>query len=115
MVHATSKRFIHTNYLARQKVKGQAARARKTSAMAVTLGMLLMLCFFVFIWVRIYVLELGYRMSKVMQQHEQLLEENKKLRIERASLIAPSRIERVARTELGMVVPKNDQVVVLSW
>ena len=79
------------------------------------MGLLVLVSFFSFLWVRIYVLEVGYQISHTLEQHEKLFQENRKLRIERASLSDPSRIEEIAKKNLGMVEPNNRQVVVLKW
>jgi len=111
----SSGKFIHTNFLARQQVKGNVRQARKTSFLMVTMGVILMLSFFMFVWTRICVLNTGYRISDAIKTQKKYLQENRKLKIERASLTAPSRIEKVAKTKLGMVTPKNNQVVILKW
>ena len=78
------------------------------------MGLSVLVCFFVFLWVRIYVLEVGYRISGALEDRTALLQENNQLRLERASLSAPARIEDIAKNRLGMVVPKNSQVVILT-
>jgi len=110
-----SGKFIHTNFLARQNIKGDAKQARKTSLLMVAMGVILMLSFFLFVWTRICVLNTGYRISEALNIQESYLQENRKLKIERASLSAPSRIEKFAKDKLDMVTPKNNQVVVLKW
>ncbi len=111
----TSGKFIHTNFLARQHIKGDTKQARKTSFFMVTMGVILMMSFFMFVWTRICVLNTGYQISEAIKIQENYLQENRKLKIERASLTAPSRIEKVAKNKLGMVTPKNNQVIILKW
>ncbi len=111
----SSQRFIHTNYLARQRVKRTSAGSHKLSLMMVGIGLTVLAGLFMFLWVRIYVLEIGYEMSKSMDLHDRLVQKNRALRIERASLISPSRIEKIAKNKLGMVVPDSNQVVTLQW
>ena len=112
---ATSGKFIHTNFLARQKVKGDDKKARKTSFKMMTMGVILMLSCFMFVWTRICVLDTGYKISEAIKTQGEYLQENRKLKIERASLASPSRIEKVAKNKLGMINPKNNQVVILKW
>jgi cell division protein FtsL len=112
---ATSGKFIHTNFLARQKVKGDDKKARKTSFQMMTMGVILMLSCFMFVWTRICVLDTGYKISEAIKTQGKYLQENRKLKIERASLASPSRIEKVAKNKLGMINPKNNQVVILKW
>ena len=112
---ATSGKFIHTNFLARQKVKGDGKKARKKSFKMITMGVILMLSCFMFVWTRICVLDTGYKISEAIKTQGKYLQENRKLKIERASLASPSRIEKVAKNKLGMINPKNNQVVILKW
>ena len=112
---ATSGKFIHTNFLSRQKVKGDDKKARETSYKMITMGVILMLSCFMFVWIRICVLNTGYKISESVNTQEKYLQENRKLKIERASLASPSRIEKFAKNKLGMINPKNNQVVVLKW
>jgi cell division protein FtsL len=112
---ATSEKFIHTNFLARQKVKGDHKKARKKSLKMVTLGVILMISCFMFVWVRICVLDTGYKISEAIKIQGKYLQENRKLKIERASLASPSRIEKVAKNKLGMINFNNNQVVILKW
>jgi len=110
-----TERFIHTNYLARQKVRGAKSREQLLPLGVVVMGLLVLLSVFCFLWVRIYIIDIGYRISETLEAGKELQEENRQLRIARASLIAPARIEKIARGELGMVEPETQQVVTLRW
>jgi len=112
---ATSGKFIHTNFLARQKVKGDDKKDRKTSFKMITMGVIFMISCFMFVSTRICVLNTGYKISEAVKTQEKFLQENRKLKIERASLASPSRIEKIAKNKLGMITPKNNQVVILKW
>jgi len=110
-----TERFIHTNYLARQKVKGAKSREQILPLGVVVMGLLVLLSVFCFLWVRIYIIDVGYSISDALEAGKTLQEENRQLRIARASLIAPARIEKIARGKLNMIEPKNTQVVTLRW
>jgi len=114
-VSTAAERFIHTNFLARQNVRRSTNNSRRIPFFVICIGLLTMVCFIIFLWVRIYILETGYQISSALENNERLLQENRNLRIERASLSAPSRIEDIARNKLGMVIPDNSQVVILKW
>ncbi len=75
---ATSGKFIHTNFLARQKVKGDDKKARKTSFKMMTMGVILMLSCFMFVWTRICVLDTGYKISEAIKTQGKYLQENKR-------------------------------------
>ena len=114
-ITTAAERFIHTNFLKPQQVSRGADESRKDFFYMICMGMLIMIAFFMFLWVRIYFLEIGYQVSSAHKTHEELVQANKKLKVERASLNAPSRLEFIAINKLGMHIPKNNQVVILPW
>lgn len=63
------------------------------------------------VWSRHMVTELGYSLSEEQALKEQLLSENKALRIEISTLKSPKRLELIAEKELGLSTPKPEQVV----
>jgi cell division protein FtsL len=78
----------------------------------------LLLLFFVgaslfYVWSRIQVIRLGYEISNALKEERALVEANKRLRLEIATLKSYSRIEKVAVEELKMVKPQPDQVIVI--
>jgi cell division protein FtsL len=66
-----------------------------------------------YVWSRIQVIQLGYDLSNALKEERALIETNKKLRLEIATLKSYSRIEKLAVEELRMVKPKPDQVIVI--
>ncbi len=66
-----------------------------------------------FVWSRIRVIQLGYEISSALKESRALVESNKKLRLEIATLKSYARIEKVATEELGMSKPRTDQVIVI--
>jgi len=66
-----------------------------------------------YVWSRIQVIQLGYEISNALKQERALTEENKKLRVEIATLKSYARIEKLAVEELRMAKPKPDQVIVI--
>ena len=63
-----------------------------------------------FVWSRLRVVSLGYQLSQAVKLEKELIEINKKLRIERATLISPERVDFYARQKLGMREPQKDQI-----
>ncbi|MFQ5912722.1 MAG: cell division protein FtsL [Nitrospinota bacterium] len=61
-------------------------------------------------WPRLHDLRLRYEYRSLRAQQEQLLRENRRLRLERAKLQSLSRIEAIARRGLGLADPKAGQV-----
>lgn len=112
---ASAEKFIHTNVLARQHVRRDTDVSRKDLACMICMSSLIMAAFFIFLWVRIYTLEIGYLISDDHKVHEELVQENKKLKVERAALKSSSRLEAIAVNQLGMIVPRKTQVVIVPW
>ena len=66
-----------------------------------------------YVWSRIQVIKLGYEISDALKEERALIEANKKLRLEIATLKSYSRIEKFAMEELRMAKPKPEQVIVI--
>ena len=114
-ITTAADRFIHTNFLKPQQISRSAEESRRDFFYMICMGILIMIAFFMFLWVRIYFLEIGYQISSAHKAQEELVQENKKMKVERAALNAPSRLEFIAINKLGMNIPKNTQVVILPW
>jgi cell division protein FtsL len=67
-----------------------------------------------FVWARITVVNLEYDISSLGSRLREVGQENRKLRLESAHLRNPERLERVARTELGLRMPTLEQVIVID-
>jgi cell division protein FtsL len=65
-------------------------------------------------WQHYQWIQYGYRIEEAQKKKEQLAETGRQLRLERASLRDPRRIDSIARGELGMMVPLPGQLVTLS-
>jgi cell division protein FtsL len=75
---------------------------------------LLVLGLFFYGWQHYQWIQYGYRLEEVQKKKEQLSETARQLKLERASLRDPKRIDSIARGELGMVVPAPGQLVTFS-
>jgi cell division protein FtsL len=78
-------------------------------------SIILLACFtswaFFHIWTRHMATELGYRISAEQNTKEELLSENKSLKLEISALKSTKRLEGIAKERLGMNVPKPEQMV----
>ena len=79
-------------------------------AVFVAIGVVIAL---VHVWLRLKVVDLGYRLGTTRQVIERLRQEGSELTLEAAALSAPNRLDEVARTRLGMVRPEKSQEVIL--
>jgi cell division protein FtsL len=81
------------------------------------LWIVLMVLFFAealfYAWCRVQCVNTGYGIDRENRRHQALLKERNSLRIELARLNSPGRIETIARTRLGLVVPDAQQTVTL--
>jgi cell division protein FtsL len=68
----------------------------------------------IYVWSHIHMTELEYRVAREMSIKERLLDDQRKLKIEQATLKSPQRIEAIATGKLGMSYPERDQVIILK-
>ena len=80
----------------------------------IVIALVFMAVTLVCVWFRISITKIDYRIAEEMHNKDSLLEENRKLKIEIATLKSPHRIESIARTKLGMCYPERDQVIFLK-
>jgi cell division protein FtsL len=95
---------------------------KRSKSIAIKPNLLLLFTLFLFcliggslfyVWSRIQVIQLGYEISDSVKAERALMEDNKKLRVEIATLKSYGRIEKLAVEELRMAKPKPDQVIVI--
>ena len=84
-------------------------RTREMRQFGIALG-----CLFLFVMAYAFqhfkAIEYGYRIESLKSQRDSLIEVNRALRLEEASLRDPERIDRMAR-ELGLQSPQAGQVI----
>jgi cell division protein FtsL len=62
-------------------------------------------------WVRTRIVHIGYEITDLQRQEEELLKEAKTLILEEETLKSPARIEEIAINKLGMVRLRPNQVI----
>ncbi len=77
------------------------------------LGFFCLLIFLFLAWQHFEIIRDGYESEVLKREMSQLSEENHQLKLERASLRSPQRIDLIAR-KLGLCDPEHDQIVVLT-
>ena len=65
-------------------------------------------------WKNFELIRHGYRIEDLRKEHEIEKSKNQHLRLEIESRTSPREVERIAREELNLVVPSQDQVIVLE-
>jgi len=73
------------------------------------IGMLLL-----FVWERVDIVRVGYRIEQLKTQKISLQREQDELRVKVSALTAPDRIAKAATEKLGMIPPQSGQVVMVS-
>ncbi len=73
-----------------------------------------LLCLLFYGWQHYQWIQNGYRIEAAQKKQQQLSEMGRQLRLERASLRDPARIDGIARRELGMILPQPGQLVTFS-
>jgi cell division protein FtsL len=68
----------------------------------------------VYVWFHIQATQINYQIAEEIQNKNKLTEENRRLKVEIATLTSPQQIETIARIKLKMCYPKRDQVVFLK-
>lgn len=79
------------------------------------LMVLAMLCLVVLLclaWQQFEVVRRGYEREELRKEIKHLTEIGRQLKLERATLRSPQRIDLIARKQLGLISPSFDQIVV---
>lgn len=84
-------------------------RSREMKQFSIALGCLFLLVM-TFAWQHYKAIEYGYRIESLKTQRDGLMEMNRALRLEEASLRDPERIDNLAR-RLGLQSPQAGQVI----
>jgi hypothetical protein len=92
------------------------AASAEVRALAAWIGVLVLAGVFValgYVWVRLRVVEVGYRLSATRQLVERLEQEGRELAVEAAAADTPGRLEQAARLRAGLQRPQRGQDTVL--
>jgi cell division protein FtsL len=88
-------------------------RRTKECFVLISLGVFCLLILLFLAWQHFEILRGGYENESFKKEVSRLEEENHKLKLERASLRSPQRIDLIARRDLGLVAPQTSQLVIL--
>lgn len=78
--------------------------------MKVWAGLAIMALLLLYVWERVDVVQVGYRVEQLKAKKTALERERDELRLKVAMLTAPDRIARAATVKLGMTPPQHGQV-----
>lgn len=67
-----------------------------------------------FVWVRLQIVSISYDINELGKQERLIRDECNALSLQVNEAKSPVRLERIARTKLGMQPPRPDQNIILS-
>jgi cell division protein FtsL len=67
-----------------------------------------------YVWSHVRMTQLEYKAAAELNRKEQLLDEQRKLKMDVATLKSRKRIEAIARDSLNMTFPEHNQVIVVK-
>ena len=103
------KRIINNHVIREADVK-----SHRDYIIITVLAAMFLFGLFAYGWQHYQWIQYGYRIEEAQKKKDQLSEIGRQLRLERASLRNPSRIDEIARKQLGMVVPAPGQLVTFN-
>jgi cell division protein FtsL len=90
------------------------AEQRRQYFLLVGLAGLFMVGLLAYGWQQYQWVQSGYEIATAQKQRDELIEFRKQLLVERALMANPERIDKIARTTLGMTLPAPGQTVMLG-
>jgi cell division protein FtsL len=103
------KRIINNNVIREADTKGH-----RDYIIVTALAAMFLFGLFAYGWQHYQWIQYGYRIEEAQKKMQRLSEIGRQLRVERASLSNPQRIDSIARKQLGMVVPAPGQLVTFN-
>src|SRR5437016_8175443 len=103
------KRIVNNNV-----IREADARSHRDYIIITALAAVFLFGLFAYGWQHYQWIQYGYRIEEAQKKKEQMAEIERQLRLERASLSNPQRIDAIARKQLGMVVPAPGQLVTFN-
>ena len=66
-----------------------------------------------FTWCRVQTIGTGYEISRETQRHQDLINFQNNLKVELARLKSPERIAKIAKNQLGLITPTQEQMIII--
>jgi cell division protein FtsL len=79
----------------------------------VLVGFLFLACALVYVWPNVKMVNLAYEFQEQKRLHQDLIQKNSLLKLERDSLMSLDRIQYLAESQIGMKEPEPGQVVTI--
>lgn len=108
-----TRAYVRTDILGQQVISERAISVRQDFKNYMFVAIALVFSLLLFVWSRSQMVLAGYEVSQANKVYQGYVSENQQLRVEVASLKAPSRIEAIAKNQLNFVTPKAEQVILV--
>ena len=82
--------------------------------LALSIGFILITFALVFVRANHQTVQFGYQINQLHQRQQDLVDLNRKLKLELANLTSLNRLENLAKKEFGLAAPRPEQVVVVK-
>ncbi|MBI3811767.1 MAG: cell division protein FtsL [Nitrospirae bacterium] len=80
----------------------------------VLIGAVVVMIILLDIWQHVHIVTMGYEVELARQKQKELQQSHKQLLVEVETLSALDRIEKIAMTRLGMIKPKDGQMILVQ-
>jgi cell division protein FtsL len=101
------RRVVLNQHLVKERDQARARELRRV--IWICAAMLLPVLFYV--WQQVEYIRYGYQVEQLREERSRLVEWNRQLRLERATLLNLRRVEKVAAGQLGLVPPTSKNTV----
>ena len=85
----------------------------RTAGVWIAFLMILISELFLYAWCRVQYIGVGYDILNASRYHQELVALQNNLKVEMASLKSPDRIATIAKKQLGLDVPKPEQMIII--
>ncbi len=115
MKPVSNARFLMSKQVRNERLVREldSKRHRELFMVALT-GLALTAAVIAFAYPHFEMIRLGYRMEELREKREELVEVQRHLELQRATELAPSRIESIATEQLGMVYPDSAHLLIVE-
>jgi cell division protein FtsL len=101
------RRVVLNQHLVKER---DQARARELRRVIWICGAMLVPVLF-YVWQQVEYIRYGYQVEQLRQERSRLVEWNRQLKLERATLLNLRRVEKVAAGQLGLVPPTSQNTL----
>lgn len=100
-----------THFARAKDVVDRAVGQLSPTVSAILMAVPVVLAALFYVWTHVASVRLGYEISRAGEAHRALIEENRALRVEVASLKDPKRLAALATEKYGLAPPKPSQII----